>query len=254
MQREGRRVLITGAGSGIGRALAMKAAARGCTVALCGRRQDALEETASLLPNAGSHLIVPADIRHASDRARIVTAIGEAWGHLDVLVNNAGIVPSGDLASLDDDLLSEVFATNVVGPIALTRDLIPLLRKGKTPSVLNIGSVFGEIPFPGFVAYSASKGAVKAFSIGLRREVQRLGISVTYVAPRATDTAAALSLSALKPSARPKLDSPERIAATAWEAMERRRRTAYAKGPERFFILLQTLFPRLVDTAVSRST
>lgn len=253
MPREGRRVLITGAGSGIGRALAMEAAARGCAVALCGRRRDALIETGGLLPDADRHMIIAADIRHAADRTRIVAAIREGWGHLDVLVNNAGIVPSGEFASLDDEQLSDVFATNIVGPIALTRDLIPMLRNGVAPCVVNIGSVFGEIPFPGFVAYSASKSAVKAFSAGLRREVGRLGISVTYVAPRATDTAAARALDALKSSARPKLDRPEQIATIAWDAVERRRRTAFAKGPERLFVLLQALFPGMVDAALSRS-
>jgi len=254
MRREGRCALITGAGSGIGRALAMEAAARGYAVALCGRRREVLNETAALLPNASRHIIIAADIRQPEDRARIVTTLRDTWRRLDVLVNNAGIVPSGELGSLPDELLSDVFATNIIGPIALTRDTMPLLRDGEAPAILNIGSMFGEIPFPGFAAYSASKGAIKAFSSALRREVGRHGISVTYVAPRATDTAAARALGVLKPSARPKLDAPEKVAATAWNAMEHRRRTAYPQGPERLFILLQALFPGMVENAVSRST
>jgi short-subunit dehydrogenase len=254
MRRDGRRALITGAGSGIGRALAVEAAARGYAIALCGRRPEALAETAGLLPNADRHIVIPADIREAGDRARIVATIERAWQRLDVLVNNAGIVPSGQLGSLHDELLTDIFATNVIGPIALTRDVTPLLRVGEAPGILNIGSMFGEIPFPNFAAYSASKAAVKAFSSALRREIGRQGICVTYVAPRATDTAAARALGVLKPSARPKLDAPEKVAATAWNAVERRRRTAYPKGPERLFILLQALFPGIVEASISRST
>src|ERR1700731_4456809 len=126
MQPEPKLVLITGAGSGIGRALCIEAAQRGMTVALCGRRRDAL---------AATHLIIPADITRSEDRRRIVDRIRSERGSLDVLINNAGIVEGGPLEKFDDDALARTFQTNVIAPIALTRDLMPLLIAAKPSRV-----------------------------------------------------------------------------------------------------------------------
>ena len=93
MRLKGKCVLITGAGSGIGRALAVEAARRGMTVALCGRRADALAETAALLGAGAAHIVIQADVTGPDDRRMLVNRIRERWGKLDVLINNAGIVP-----------------------------------------------------------------------------------------------------------------------------------------------------------------
>src|SRR3954471_2748261 len=194
MPRNQKRVLITGAGSGIGRALAIEAVLRGMTVALCGRRQDALEETVALLGRERKHLVIPMDITKATDRLRLVDRIAAEWGALDVLINNAGIIEVGPLVSFDDAALALTFNTNVIGPMALTRDLQSLLENAGSARVVNIGSVFGDIPYPLLAAYSASKFALRGFSIALRREWKQKGISVTYAAPRATKTAALASV------------------------------------------------------------
>src|ERR1044071_3665539 len=170
MPRSQKNVLITGAGSGIGRALAVEAALRGMTVALCGRRQDALEATAALLGRERNHLVVQADITKPADRQRLVDRIATEWGALDVLINNAGIIEVGPLGSFDDAALALTFNTNVIGPMALTRDLQALLENAGSARVVNIGSVFGDIPYPLLAAYSASKFALRGFSIALRRE------------------------------------------------------------------------------------
>ena len=164
---------MTGAGSGIGRAIALEAARRGLTVALCGRQPASLNATLDLMPGANGHLVLPGDVTVAEDRRRIAAKIAASWYALDVLVNNAGVVHAGPVASVSDDTLERIFATNAIAPIALTRDLVPLLSAGAAPRVVNIGSVFGEIPYPGFAAYSASKSAMKAFSGALRRELAR---------------------------------------------------------------------------------
>jgi NADP-dependent 3-hydroxy acid dehydrogenase YdfG len=122
MPREQKCVLITGAGSGIGRALSVAAAQRGMVVALCGRRETALEATSALLGQGSQHLIIPADITNPQDRRRIVEIINDQWKALDVLINNAGVVEGGAIEKFDDEAISRTFFTNVMAPMALTRD------------------------------------------------------------------------------------------------------------------------------------
>jgi short-subunit dehydrogenase len=251
MQLEQKLVLVTGAGSGIGRALCIEAAQRGMMVALCGRRKDALEATGALLP-ATTHLIIPADITRPEDRRRIVDRIRSERGALDFLINNAGIVEGGPLETFDDDALARTFQTNVMAPIALTRDLMPLLIAAKPSRVINVGSIFGDIGYPDFTCYSASKFALRGFSIALRREWKRKGIGVTYAAPRATRTDAAVAFSGLIAKTKMSMDSTEQVARQIWRAIASGRDSVYAPAPERVYVLIQRLFPRIIDWSLSR--
>ena len=252
MQLEGKFALITGAGSGIGRALAVEASKRGMTLALCGRRPDALAATLALLDATKTSIAIPADVTRAEDRAAIVARLKESWGRLDVLVNNAGVVAGGALERESDAGLERLIATNVTAPIALTRDLLPLLLAAQPSRVVNIGSMFGDIPFPLFTAYSATKFALRGFSDALRREFRDRGVGVTYAAPRATKTEAVDSLETLITSVQPRLDDPSAVAAEIWRAVEKDARSVYPTGPERIFTLLQRLFPSLIDNAVCK--
>jgi short-subunit dehydrogenase len=251
MQLEPKLVLITGAGSGIGRALCIEAAQRGMTVALCGRRQDALKATGALLP-ATTHLIIPADITRPEDRRRIVDRIRNERGALDFLINNAGIVEGGPLETFDDDALARTFQTNVMAPMALTRDLMPLLIAAKPSRVVNVGSIFGDIGYPDFTCYSAAKFALRGFSIALRREWKRNGIGVTYAAPRATRTDAAVAFAGFIAKTKMSMDSPEQVARQIWRAIASGHDSVYAPAPERFYVLIQRLFPRVIDWSLSR--
>ncbi len=251
MRPEPKRVLITGAGSGIGRALAIEAARRGLQVALCGRRPETLDATLRELAGTG-HWALAADVTDASGRRAIVESVMRHWAALDVLVNNAGLVEGGALEDLDDAALARIFDTNVIGPIALTRDLMPMLERAQPSRVVNVGSVFGDIPYPLFASYSASKFALRGFSTALRREWKGRGIGVTYVAPRATRTAALASVEAHMPQAAGRSDSPEIVARLVWRAIESGASSVYAPGPERLFVLLQRTFPGLIDRALSR--
>jgi short-subunit dehydrogenase len=252
MQPEQKLVLITGAGSGIGRALCVEAAQRGMAVALCGRRQNALEATGALLGSAASHLIIRADITRPEDRRRIVDRIRSERGALDFLINNAGIVEGGPLETFDDDALARTFQTNVIAPMALTRDLMPLLIAAKPSRVVNVGSIFGDIGYPDFTCYSAAKFALRGFSIALRREWKRKGIGVTYAAPRATRTDAAVAFAGLIAKTKMSMDSPEQVARQIWRAIASGHDSVYPPAPERFYVLIQRLFPRVIDWSLSR--
>jgi short-subunit dehydrogenase len=252
MKLEGGCVLVTGAGSGIGRALAIEAARLGMAVALCGRRSDALAETAALLDHTKAHVIIAADVTRAEDRKILHDRLHEAWGRLDVLVNNAGVIEAGPLERLTDDALERTIATNITAPIALARDMLPLLLAAGRSRVVNIGSVFGDIPYPLFAAYSATKFALRGFSIALRRELRDRGVGVTYAAPRATKTGAADALESLIAAMQPRLDDPAVVARQIWQAVAADADSVYPAGAERIFVLLQRLFPGLVDRAVSK--
>jgi short-subunit dehydrogenase len=252
MPREQKCVLITGAGSGIGRALAIEAAQRGMVVALCGRRETALEATGALLDRQGQHLVIPADITNPQDRRRIVEIIADRWKALDILVNNAGVVEGGALEKFDDDAIRRTFLTNVIAPMALTRDLMPLLLAARPSRVVNIGSVFGDIAYPQFSGYSASKFALRGFSNALRREWKQAGIGVTYAAPRATRTAAAVAFDDLIARANMTVDAPTQVARQIWRSVASGRDSIYAPAPERIYVLVQRIFPQIIDWALSR--
>jgi short-subunit dehydrogenase len=251
VQPEQKLVLITGAGSGIGRELSIEAARRGMEVALCGRRLDMLEETGALLGSLAPHLIIQADVTRAEDRRRIVDRIGKERGALDILVNNAGVVEGGPLESLDDDAIMRAFQTNVLAPMALTRDLMSLLIAAKPSRVVNVGSIFGDIGYPRFTCYSATKFALRGFSIALRREWKHKGISVTYAAPRATRTDAAVAFGDLIAKTKMNLDPPDEVAQRIWQAIARGRDSVYAPAPEWIYVLIQRLFPGIIDRSLS---
>lgn len=242
-------VLITGAGSGIGRALAQEASRHGHRLILVGRRPGPLQDTADLLARPDT-LCLSADIATAEGRAAIVAAVALAGG-LDILINNAGSVASGPISAVGDAELEQLIRTNVIAPIALSRELLPFLAE-RSGQVVNVGSVFGDIAFPFFGLYSTSKFAMRGFSEAMRRELAPKGIAVTYLAPRGTKTGAADNFGALVGPMGMKLDTPEAVAARAWQAIGRRARSQYPKTAERFFVALQRLCPGLIDRALTK--
>lgn len=242
-----KHILITGAGSGIGRALAIEADRHGHRLTLVGRRRAALEGTAAQLN--GNVRVLPADITTVEGRALIADRL--VAGSLDILINNAGMVPAGPLDGLSDADIAAALALNVAAPMALTRAALPQLAASKG-QVVNMGSVFGDIGFPYFALYSATKFALRGFSDALRRELAPQGIAVTYIAPRATKTAAADGFGALIGPMAMGLDSPEAAARTAWRAIAARRREQFPPTRERLFVALQRLQPRLIDRALSK--
>lgn len=155
--------LITGAGSGIGAALAQALSARGVGVVLVGRRADRLSAVQEQL--AGAALVVPADIASAQDRARLLAAVAArltaANGQLRHLVHNAGIgLPSPDLAGTDPAGLEHAFAVNVTAPLALTQAFLPALRRAAPARILMVGAGIADRAQPGTGIYGITKKAL----------------------------------------------------------------------------------------------
>jgi len=238
-------VLITGAGSGIGRALAVEGGRLGFNLIIVGRTEATLAATAALVPDAQTTILV-ADVTTSQGRALIADAAG---ARLDILINNAGTLSVGHLSDMGDDALTRMITTNLTAPIALTRDLLPAL-KSAGGRIVNVGSVFGDIAYPFFAGYSATKFGLRGFSDAIRRELSGSGVTVTYVAPRATHTAAESEFSALIEPMQMTLDSAERVAAQAWAAILSGKRESFPKGKERIFVKIQRLFPSLIDKSV----
>jgi len=189
---------------------------------------------------------VVADVTTPEARSAIRDALG---GSLDVLINNAGTLSVGHLRDMGDNDLERMVAINLVAPMARTRDLLPALGHAKV-RVVNIGSVFGDIGYPFFVGYSATKFGLRGFSDAIRRELSGAGIGETYIAPRAARTAAEGAFNALIEPMDMTLDSADTVASQAWDAILKGKRENFAKGKERFFVKTQRLFSSLVDRSV----
>lgn len=190
-------------------------------------------------------------ILSAAARQGIRERIEREWGALDVLVNNAGIVAACPVSDVEDADLERLVATNLVAPLALVRDLLPLLLRSEAARIVNVGSLAGDIALPFFAAYSASKFGLRGLSAALRRELGGLGVDVTYVAPRGAYTAAAQAVARyLAPLGAP-LDLPEAIARQVWDGVARRADSVYPRGQERLLVLLDRLWPALVTRALA---
>ncbi len=239
--------LLTGAGSGIGRALALALSAKGARLILTDRSLDALREAREMAGGGNHLLIVQGDVTVAAERRKLRQVAETEFRRLDLLINNAGVIAVTKHGDISDEDLERQVAVNFVAPMALVRDLLPLLIASKPSRVVNIGSMFGDIAFPLFAAYSATKFGIRGFSDALRRELAPDGVGVTYCAPRATRTPAAKQFAHLEGPFAMSFDPPEKVASEIVSAIEADARSVYPKGPERFFVLVQRLFPSLVD-------
>lgn len=252
MRLDGKAVLITGAGSGIGRALAVEAAARNPALYLIGRRIEALEETRRQLESGAEAHLVVADITKVKGRQTVRRAVEAGGRGLDLLFNNAGFIAIGSLSTCSDGDALRMIETNLVAPILLTRDLLPPLARPPAGRIVNVGSIYGDIAAPDFSVYAATKFGLRGFSDALRREVAAEGIGVTYVAPRGTRTAGVEPFAAALECQGTVLDDPAEVARWIWAAVDRERRSAYPPTAERLFVALQRLLPSLIDRALRK--
>ncbi len=238
-------ILVTGASSGIGEAVARRLSRGGAKLVLSARRAARLETLARELDPGGMRILpVAADITLATDRQRMVAAALERFGRIDALVNNAGYGQRGPLECLPIDALRRNFEVNVFALIALTQLVLPHLRTRGRGRIINIGSVAGKIARPLTSVYDSTKHALEALTDGLRGELRPFGLDVVmirpgYIATEFSEAANAASLEAL-PDAGPY--------APYLEAYRKgyARRHRYARPPD--------IIARLVERALTASS
>jgi NAD(P)-dependent dehydrogenase (short-subunit alcohol dehydrogenase family) len=188
----GRTALVTGGGSGIGRAVALAFAAEGAYVVVAGRRREPLDETVALIERSGGKgLAVQADVSRDAEAAAVVRAAVETFGSLDVAVNNAGVFRGGaPLAELSEEDWRTQLDVNVTGVFLALRAQVRQMRAQPSGgAIVNVSSTFGVHTSPaGAAAYSATKAAVTALSRGAARDHIGDGVRINVVSPGATDT------------------------------------------------------------------
>jgi len=252
----GSRAIVTGASSGIGRALAVELAREGAKVVAGARREDRLDELRVTIESAGGTVAtVAGDVTEPATRQKLISTAQERFGGLDTLVNNAGVGAMGSFEDADPDRLRRVMEVNFFAPVELIRLALPLLGKGTGPIIVNISSILGLRATPYNSEYSASKFALQGFSEALRTELVRNRIDVLVVSPGTTETE--FFDSVLEKKGEPawpehKPVSAETVAAATIKAMRKGRHAIIPYRLGKVFYGLHRLSPRLMDSLMAR--
>jgi len=187
---EDRIALVTGAGAGIGRAIAETFAREGAFVIVTDRDRDAAEETAAaIVKSNGAASAHAVDVTDTGQVKALMDAIGEAHGRLDVLVNNAGVSERSDFRHLSDETWDRVWKTNLEGTVRCAREAFDLLKASGKASIINLSSIMSAKHARQLAVYSATKGAVSALSRSLAVEYAPYGIRVNTLLPGYVETA-----------------------------------------------------------------
>ena len=253
MRVEGRTVLLTGATGGIGRALALVLARAGARLVLVARDAAALEQLARALPAQGQpHLWQAADLVEEKDRLRLRELSNEA--QVSMLINNAGASALNFLQDTTFESIERQLTLNLAVPVLLTRLLLPQLLAQRDAAVVNIGSAFGSIGYPGFSVYCASKFGLRGFSEALRRELADTSVRVLHVAPRATRTALnSEQVVAMNHALGNAMDDPVDVARQVLQRIERARWGSVVLGwPERLYAFINAVLPAMTDSTLRK--
>jgi len=222
MSSDQRTLIVTGASSGIGEAVAREAALRNFRVLLVARRADRLEQLrGEIIAGGGTAVALTGDVTAATMPATIVETALRSFGRLDIVVNNAGRGAYGPLLEQSDDAIEAQLRLNLVAPLRLARAALPLLEATRGQLVF-LGSGIARVPLPNYGAYAPAKAAIRAAAIELRRELRDRCIAVTYVDPGLVATefhrASGIARDQHIPAA-----SPQRVARAILRGIERRR-------------------------------
>ena len=250
MQLSDCRLVVTGASGGIGQALVETLCANGAQLLLVGRHAHDLDLLASRFP--GKTSVVVADIAERQGRDAVLAA-ARNFGGINGLINAAGQNRFSMLAQHDEEAIAALINLNVTATIQLSQRLLPLLQQQGSALLVNIGSTFGSIGYPGFAAYCASKFALRGFSEALRRELADTEVNVLYVAPRATRTSMNSSAAmALNAALKANVDEPESVAREVMRAVQQNLNELYLGWPEKLFVRINGMLPSVVDRALRK--
>jgi short-subunit dehydrogenase len=236
--------------------LAELAVKRGAWVLAAARSIHLLDQmSAQVRGQSGVLEIVRADITCPDDRLRLVESAQRRFGGLDVLINNAGVGATGHFVEANPEHLRAIMEVNFFGMVETTRVCLPMLRMGRNPAIVNIGSIAGKRGIPARSEYTASKFAVQGFSEALRAEMARFAIDVIVICPGLTQTN--FSKNMLQQTARLPMDhlrgmTPEAVAAATLQALEKGKREIVLTPQGKLLVLFSRFLPRFVDRIAAR--
>lgn len=251
MKLHSKKVLLTGASGGIGRAVALSLAAKGARLLLAGRDLKSLEKQKAAMSGSNANIeLVQLDLASSELPAQVTRLLTE-HRDIDVLINCAGVnlFSACDLTSAEQ--LSRMIDINLKGVLVLTSALLPALKLRPQSAVVNVGSTFGSIGYPGFAAYCATKFGLRGYTEALRRELAGTPVQVFYLAPRATRTTMnASAVNEMNQVLGNAMDDPEWVAEQLVQAIERDRFKVFLGWPEKFFVIINSVFSAIVDKAL----
>ncbi|PRY10086.1 short-subunit dehydrogenase [Pontibacter ummariensis] len=242
MDLKNKKVLISGGSAGIGKAIIQALVHRGVQdIAVIGRRQEPMEALKSSFSSV-NFLTIQGNVANPADLDKAVAAVSEAWGELDILINNAGVVSAGLLTEQSDEDIINQININVTGLILLTKKSLDLLKKSKEGAIVNVSSGYGYIAMPFYSVYAATKAAVGQFSDAMRRELHQYPLHVMTVYPGATDT------DMIKTANMGQMDTPEEVARVSVEGLLQKEINVILGGEQRKeMIRTNFLEPKKVD-------
>lgn len=184
---EGKVVVIMGASSGIGEATTKKLAEEGARLVIAARREDRLKALAQSLPNAEISYLV-ADVSNKEEVQAVIDLAIEEYGRVDVLFNNAGVMPTAPLSESRFDEWRQMLDINIMGVLNGIAAVLPVMKKQQSGHIISTDSIAGHVVYPGSAVYCGTKFAVRAIMEGLRQEERENNLRSTIISPGAVDT------------------------------------------------------------------
>ena len=251
----GKRIVLTGASSGIGWYLATQLIGAGASVIVDGRREERLRDLRLSVGNCRRLIAVPGDLCSPDHRRILIATAIEQFGGLDLLINNAGIGAIGAFEQASPDRLRQILEVDFFAAAELTRLAIPQLKKGNEPAICNVNSVLGYRGVPGKSEYCAAKFAMRGWTESLRLELRPFGVDVLAVSPSTTRSEFFSSLIQSDKNAKsPSLgaQSSEKVARSIISAIKRRRLDSILSPGGKALVWLSQLLPRVTDNLLLR--
>lgn len=254
-QFKGMVVLLTGGSRGLGPIVAEAFAKRGADIALAARSKSGLEDVATRLKALGIRtLAMPTDLRHPSQREKLVADVLAEFGKIDVLVNNAGIETEGAYAELPWSSIQKTVEVNLIAPMALTRLVLPEMLERKSGHVVNIASIAAKSGAPYAATYSGTKAGLAEWTRALRLELDRSGVHFSTIFPGYVRETGMFAKFGLQPPWFVGSCAPSQVAKAVLNAVEKGTAESIVNSrPLRYSFMLNELSPAIGDWLVRAS-
>lgn len=254
MDLAGRSVLLTGGSRGLGPVIAEALAAQGAHLALTARSAEPMERVCESLRSAGARAVgFAADISRAEERERLVERVLEQFGHVDVLINNAGVEIEGAFVDLRWEEIQHTIEVNLSAPVHLTRLLLPQMLQRGEGHLVHVASLAGKAGVPYDAVYSGTKAALARWSDGLRRELAGSGVGVSVVSPGFVTEVGMFARFGMPPPPLVGSCTPRQVAVAVRDAIRHGRPDVIVNSlPMRPAIAAAELFPSLGDWLMRR--